>query len=275
MTQTTIKPYTMKTKLLNLKNVALFVLLAFSYTQVSIAQNTSSNNVADEMQRFTLEFISLDGLDVARELQLSFSSMTSDSFDDGYETKNLDVLADDLNLILDEELMLAQAYGPITEEKLVPLVLQSTGNYDFTIQLTSMDNMGDQSIRLRDKYTGNIYDLRSGDAFQFSSDSGFFTDRFEIFFKTQTLSHSQFELENIDINFIVNSNTMIINNPKNVKISNVEMYAISGQMVENKIIENENQRIEYTLSNMSTGIYIVSLITETKGVLTKKILVKK
>jgi hypothetical protein len=265
----------MKTKLLNLKNHGLFVLLAFCYTHVLIAQNTSSNNVADEMQRFTLEFISLDGLDVARELQLSFSSVTSDSFDDGYETKNLDVLADDLNLILDEELMLAQAYGPITEEKLVPLVLQSTGNYDFTIQLTSMDNMGDQSIRLRDKYTGNIYDLRSGDAFEFSSDSGFFTDRFEIFFKTQTLSQSQFELENIDINFIANSNTIIITNPKNVKISNIEMYTISGQMVENKIIENENQHIEYTLSNMSTGIYIVSLITETKGILTKKILVKK
>ena len=70
----------MKTKLLNLKNHGLFVLLAFCYTHVLIAQNTSSNNVADEMQRFTLEFISLDGLDVARELQLSFSSVTSDSF---------------------------------------------------------------------------------------------------------------------------------------------------------------------------------------------------
>ncbi|WP_426431662.1 T9SS type A sorting domain-containing protein [Winogradskyella sp. HB-48] len=265
----------MKTKLLNPKSIGLFMLTALCYTNVSIAQNSSSNNTSsDGMQRFTLEYVSLDGLNVTRELQLNFSSITSDSFDEGYDTKNLNVLADDLNLILDGELMTAQAYGPITEEKLVPLVLQSTGNHDFTIQLTSMNNMGDRSIRLKDKYTESIYDLRSGDAFQFSSDSGFFADRFEIFFKTQTLSQSEFELENVDINFITNSNTMIIDNPKNVKISNVEMYAISGQIVDNKIIENENQRFEYTLNNVSTGIYIVRLITETNSILTKKIIVR-
>lgn len=265
----------MKTKLLNPKSIGIFMLTALCYTNVSLAQNSSSNNTSsDGMQRFTLEYVNLDGLNVTRELQLNFSSITSDSFDEGYDTKNLNVLADDLNLILDGELMNAQAYGPITEDKLVPLVLQSTGNYDFTIQLTSMDNMGDQSIRLKDNYSGSIYDLRSGDVFQFSSDSGSFSDRFTVFFKSQTLSQSEFELENLDINFITNSNTMIINNPKNVKISNIEMYAISGQMVDNKIIYNENQRVEYTLSDMNTGIYIVRLITETNSILTKKIIIK-
>ncbi|MDY2586313.1 T9SS type A sorting domain-containing protein [Winogradskyella aquimaris] len=264
----------MKTKLLNQKNIWLFMLVLICYTSVSIAQNSSSNNSAsDEMQGFKLEFITLDGLEISRELRLSFSSITSDGFDEGFDTKNLNVLSDDLNLVLDGELMNAQAYGPITEDKSVPLVLQSTGNYDFTIQLTSMENMGDQSIRLKDNYTESVYDLRSGDIFQFSSASGSFEDRFNIFFKSQTLSQSDLELQGLNLNFINGSNTMIINNPKNVKISNIEMYAVSGQMVENKIFENENQRVQYTLSHMTAGIYIVRVITETNSILTKKIIV--
>ena len=81
----------MKTKLPNHNCFWYFILIVLCYGQISIAQNDTPNSSTTNMQGFTLEYINLDGLNVVRELQLSFDEVTSDGFDDGYDIKNLDI----------------------------------------------------------------------------------------------------------------------------------------------------------------------------------------
>ncbi|WP_422106937.1 T9SS type A sorting domain-containing protein [Winogradskyella sp.] len=263
----------MKTLLLKKRHILLLILIAFCYNTRIYAQG-ASGVTSDGKQSFTIAFNSLDGSNVTRELQLSFSEMTSDGFDEGYEIKNLEVLADDLNLILDNELMLAQAYGPINEDKVVPLVLQSTGNYNFTIQLTAMENMGDQSIRLRDNFTGDYFDLRGYEAFEFASDEGVFLGRFEIFFKTATLSQTDFESENIAIRYVNNTNTIAISNPNNKDVKRIEIFNVSGKKVYGNNTMNNERFINYKVNHLLTGIYIIRLVADNNTALSKKVFIK-
>lgn len=263
----------MKTRLLKKEQILFLMLLVFGYTQAFYAQN-SSNVAPDDMQSFTIEFNNIDGPEVRRELHLSFSETTSDGFDEGYDVKNLELMEDDLNLISNGEYFTSQAYSSITEDKVAPLVLQSSGSYNFTIQLTSTTNMGSQSIHIRDNFTGDYFDLRSGNAFEFSTEEGNFTNRFEIFFKTVTLSQTDFEIESIDVRYVNDTNSIIISNPKNFDIKSLAVYAISGKEVYGNNISNSDSLIKYQVRNLNSGIYILSLMTENNSTLTKKVIIK-
>ncbi|WP_111682408.1 T9SS type A sorting domain-containing protein [Winogradskyella tangerina] len=262
----------MKTILLKEKLILAMILIATSFSQVYYAQSSSDENF--EMQGFTLEFNSVNGPATSRTLELSFSESTSDDFDEGYDTKNLQLMQDDLNLLLNGEFFTAQAFSPITEEKIVDLALQASGSYNYTIELTDMENMGNQNLELRDNLTNTVFDLRSGEAYEFSSESGYFPNRFQITFKTTTLSQSDYEIENLDIRYVNNSNTISISNPTNIDVKGVEVFNISGQRVYTNTTLLNNSSISYNVNNLVSGVYIIRLVTESNTSLTKKVLVK-
>ena len=65
--------------------------------------------------------------------------------------KNTDINHDDLNLLLDGEHMTIQSYAAITNDKVVPLALKTSGNNSYSIKLTEIDNIAeDQEIYLKD-----------------------------------------------------------------------------------------------------------------------------
>ncbi len=262
----------MKTLLLKKRNILFLTFIAFFSAQ---AQN-STDSEADTMQTIRIEFNSVDGPQANRELQLSFSDYTSDDYDVDYDTKNLEVSNDDLNLSLNGEPMLMQAYGPITEDKEVPLILQTSGSYTYTIQLTDTENMGGQDVHLKDNLLGTYFDLRSGERYEFSSEAGNFPNRFQIVFKQQsvTLSQTNYELEGLDVYYALNRNKLVVLNSKNKKIRSIELYNIFGQSVYSNASINEESYSEIQLRNLSPGTYIIKLVTSENGVLTKKILAR-
>lgn len=230
----------------------------------------------DGMQTMKIEFNSVDGPEVKRELLLGFSEYTSDSFDLEYDTKNLDVLDNDLNLILNEDLMLQQAYSAITENKVVPLVFQSSGSYNFTIELTETDKMEGQEIHIMDVLLNIVFNLRDGEAYEFSSDEGYFPNRFVIVFKSQsdTLSQTNQEIENLNVYYAMNANKIIVLNPESQKVNSIELYNVFGQTVYSNQNIYQGNSIEVEPRNLTSGIYIIRLVTANNGMLTKKIIVK-
>lgn len=263
----------MKTLLLKREQILSFIILIFCASPLIKAQN-NSNDIAASVQSFRLEFNSVDGPSVTRSLQLSFSDNTSDNFDEGYDTKNLLLMQDDLNLLQNGEYYISQAYSPITEDKIANLVFQASGNYNYTIELTTMENMDNQSIRLRDNYTGEIFNLKNSGTYQFSSQQGYFEDRFEVFFKSEeTLSQTEFEIEGVDVRYLSASNTILVSNTNSSDVKDVEIYNISGQKVFSDNTVNDENLIKYELGKINSGIYIVKLVTEKNGLFTKKIIV--
>lgn len=229
------------------------------------------------MQKLRIEFNSVDGPLTRRELLLGFSEDTSDDYDYGYDAKNVEEYNDDLNLVLENELMTIQAYSEIAEDKVVPLVLKASGNYNYTIALTEIENITeDQDIYLLDNLTSNYYDLRSEQPYEFSSEAGEFINRFEIVFQelSESLSIIDQTIKNLNLYYAFKRNKIVVLNPKNKKIKSIEVYNVLGQSVYkiNRIYEGTYN--EFEVRDLSEGTYIIRLVTEENGVLTKKILVK-
>lgn len=240
-------------------------------------QNESEETEETLMQKLRLEFNSVDGPTTRRELLLGFSEETSDDYDYGYEAINVDGNDDDLNLILDNQLMTIQAYSSITEDKIVPLVLTTSGAYNYTIKLTEEENIAnDQEIYLRDNLTGEYFDLKSYEPYEFSSDAGEFTDRLEIVFHQQeneTLSQIDQDLKALNLYYAIGRKKIVVLNPTNEELKSIEVINMVGQSVQ-RINMFEGSYNEYEVTNLNTGTYIIKLTTATNTSITKKIIVK-
>ncbi|WP_439151017.1 T9SS type A sorting domain-containing protein [Winogradskyella sp.] len=267
----------MKTTLLKKENILCFIAFAFLSMQ-SISALKPLQNLPDTdeelMKRICLEFNSVDGPEARRVLQLAFSENTSDDFEVDYDIKNTNVAEYDLNIDFNGEPMTEQAYAQITEDKEVNLLFQTSGSFSFTIRLTATENMEENDLHLKDNLYGTYFDLKSGEAYEFYSDEGNYPNRFQIVFKQQSETLSQIDqtLDGLDVRYLTNTNTLSISNPNNKKIKSIELYDILGKSVYSNRISNTENTQDIQLNNLATGAYIIRLITEENGIITKKII---
>lgn len=242
-------------------------------------ENTTQNSTESEeslMQKIRLEFSSVDGPATRRELLLGFSDATTDAFDYGYDAKNTEVYDDDLNLILDNDNYTIQAYSPITYDKTIPLNLKASGTYSYTIKLTEIENIAeDQDMFIRDNLTNTYYDLRGEEPFEFTSESGEFTDRLELVFQQQSesLSLDDTVIDGLEFYYAMGRKKIVVMNPNNEELKGIEIMNMLGQTV-SRIDMFEGTYNEYDVPNLSTGAHIIKLVTATNASVTKKIIVK-
>ncbi|WP_179343244.1 LamG-like jellyroll fold domain-containing protein [Winogradskyella ursingii] len=232
----------------------------------------------DTMQRLRIEFNSVNGPETRRELLLGFSENTTDEYDYGYDAKNIEEYDDDLNLIMGDDLSTIQAYGPIVFDKVVSMAFKASGNYNYTIQLSESENVSvDQKVYLHDNLTGEYFDLRNDQPYEFSSEAGEFYSRFEVVFQDQnaeTLSTIDQEISELSLYYAYNRNKIVVLNPKNIELNSIDLYNILGQSVYSNQRVHEGSYNEYTTQNLATGTYIVKITAKNNAVQTKKIIVK-
>ncbi|MCB0382759.1 MAG: T9SS type A sorting domain-containing protein [Psychroserpens sp.] len=226
------------------------------------------------MQKIRIEFASVDGPATRRELLLGFSTFTSDAFDYGYEAKNTSVANDDLNLTLDDDLLLIQSYGSISEDKSVPLVLNASGNYNYTIRATSLEQIDEnQDVYLKDIVTGTYYNLRSEQAYEFSSEAGQNQTRFEIVFKNQddTLE-TQDSAYQYTLIYFNNDTSKLFVKGLQTDVDQILIINILGQSVMTfSNIKGEDLENGLDILNLNSGTYVVYLksnsTTKTKKII--------
>jgi len=242
------------------------------------ANSTDSNSSSEDeniMQKIRLEFMSVDGPAARRELLLGFSNFTTDAFDYGYDAKNSNENADDLNLILGDEVMLIQSYSPISDEKSVPLALNASGNYKYTIKATSFEYLNeDQEVYLKDNLTGAYFDLRSEETYEFSSETGVFQTRFEIVFKEEANALSTVENEyQYNLIYFNNATDKLFVKGLQSDVDQIILLNILGQSIkEFKSVKAQDLENGLEVSNLSSGTYVVYLKMNS-GVKTKKIII--
>lgn len=245
-----------------------------------ITQSTDSGSpIEDEfvMSKIRLEFKSQSGNDFRRELLLGFSEETTDDYDYGYDSRNTESYATDLSLMLDEELMMIQAYSQINQDKIIDLHLSVGSEGVFEIKATDFEDFSeDQDVYLRDNLTDNYHDLTSNQAYVFTSESGEFNNRFDIVFQnnSNTLTLSDEELENVKLIFASDNNKIIVLNPNRLDVDNITVYNTLGQLVYENATAFNSEYSEYNLEELSTGTYVVTMTTSNKVVITKKIIIK-
>lgn len=238
--------------------------------------NTSAQEEETLMQKIRLEFSTANSTESRRELLLGFSDDTSDDYDYGYDSKKASENATDLSLVLDDDLMLIQAYGPITTDKEVDLHLsiENTGNY--SIKATDfVDFSEDQEVYLRDNLTGIYHDLTIDQGYSFISDSGVFPDRFDIVFQQHsTLGTDENELDKVTIYYENNTNLLFINGLKDRSLNSLSLYNTIGQKVFSLNSYQNNPADGISVPALSSGVYIVDISTLEGDKFNKKIIIK-
>jgi hypothetical protein len=245
-------------------------------TKSKSTPKTPKAQQSTEMKKIRLEFNSVVGPKIRREVLLGFSETTTDGYDYGYDAECDEGSNNDFNLNLDGKNMNLQAYGPITADKVVSLNFKSSGNNTFEIKATEFENIDKkQDIYLRDNETGEYFDLTKDKAYGFSSTQGKFNKRFEIVFQSEKQSLST-EETTISENFIYyqNKTNTLYGKKLNTSIDKLAIVNMRGQTVlEFKNVSQETLNNGLKISNVATGVYLAWFKTKTGQVITKKIIV--
>ncbi len=211
----------------------------------------------------------------SRNFVLAFSDVATDGFDYGYDARTIDPQDEDMNSFIEDEKMVIQTYAPITDDKVIDLVFNSTGTYDYTLEIIELENIAeDQDIYLRDNLTDTYFDLRSGQ-YSFSSEfNGEDTERFDIVFQSgDTLDTEEFANDDTLI-FVNNTEDMLYVKGLTTQAKQLSITSMLGQNIKtynninNQVLENG-----INISSLSSGIYLVSVLTDNNQSIDKKVII--
>jgi hypothetical protein len=228
--------------------------------------NTEDNEV--ETNRFWLNLTNATG---------GFAQMAAgymfDATDgvDRYDGKNIntgDVL---LNSILDNADYTIQGKAlPFNPSDVIPLSYKITTAGNYTIAIDHVDGLftgGAQAIYLKDTLTATEHNLQTS-AYNFASDAGIFTNRFEIIFQSQLgIGNPSFTDNNVIIytqnnDFVVNTGTIVMDS--------IKVFDIQGRLLQEKKGINASQTSMG--SGLANQVLLVQIISEDGVMVTKKVI---
>jgi hypothetical protein len=166
------------------------------------------------------------------------------------------------SLNLDESIQLG-FYTAITGATLYKLSLaQLKGDFLTTTQ-----------VYLKDNLMHKVHNLSESD-YTFTSEVGEFNERFEIVFKSETLSDLkiQFNAKNLTIIELANGHVQFKTN-NNLNISSVKITDILGQTL--YLLNGSNPSEVYDLSKLSQTVYIAKVELSNGQIITKRVLKRR
>lgn len=211
----------------------------------------------------------------SRKILVTVDQNATLGYDWGYDAELYDNQVDDMYWLIEDNKYVIQGIHQISPDTVLPLGVNfgESGTQEITID--NLENVpAEADIYIHDKDLGLYHDLREG-AYNFETALGVFPNRFDIVFQNQeALSVEDAELVEADVSvfYDLDSENIMIKNPKNIAIESVEVYTILGQSIYglNELFTSSELKIE--TNGYSTGTYIVKIETETGG-FSKKILV--
>ncbi len=240
----------------------------------SFNENGSTENSENAIKMIRLEFRVSN--DLSRELVLGFSDSTSDTFDYGYDSRPNKFNSNDLATSLNGEEMVIQAFSPITDEKIIDLILSSSGDYDLGIRLLTTENIdSSQEIYIYDTETDIYFDIVNEEIYEFTAPEGKNPDRFKLVFKNnnETLSNNDSDINNNISIFVSSSDNKLYVKGLQEDVKALKIINLLGQEVTSIYGSIRKTTLESGLQmdDFKTGVYIVS-ITQNNGIdISKKI----
>lgn len=127
-----------------------------------------------------------------------------------------------------------------------------------------------QKIFMHDKLTNVYHDIKDG-VFEVELPAGNLRDRFEITFTDGKLSNDNNDLVYFEV-FQNNKNkTLTIKNPELLLIKECKLFDVSGKIIFNKLDLGNDESYEFATSNLSTGVYVVRMMTNNNQQIVKKV----
>jgi len=170
-----------------------------------------------------------------------------------------------------EALFVIAGVGEITDNLSVPLEIVVENNTSFNFQIDEW-NLDNQDVFLYDTLANEYYKL-GDEPIKIKLEKGTYTDRFFIRFKDEnaTLQVDSFLKNLLNTYYNKDSEEIVIKVPKDVVITDVELFSILGQKIGHWNM-NDNNDLKIKVKNIATNVYIVKVKTD-KGNITKKIII--
>ncbi|MCT4629950.1 T9SS type A sorting domain-containing protein [Winogradskyella sp.] len=234
--------------------------------------NITTQNQDDDRRKIRLGFTAPNTLH--RQLLLTEDENATSGIDWGYDGEYYATEYDDMYWLIEGQLFTIQGTDIIDENSSFPLGFHTNIDGVSTIGIDALENIDDDfDLYLLDNESGTNHNLRDGD-YEFYTESGVYLERFQIAFQSPTtLSTTEKELDQLDFYYAMNRKKIVVLNPTNIELKNIDLYNITGQKVDNYETWSGTYN-EYQINNLSAGTYIVKVNTLDNNVVTKKIIVK-
>jgi hypothetical protein len=231
-------------------------------------RNGNTTNDVVETNRFWLNLSNTSG---------AFSQMAAGYMADAtngvdvYDGKNINTGNVLLNSILDTTDYTIQGKAlPFNATDVIPLSCKITTAGQYTIAIDHVDGLftdGSQAIYLKDNVTNTEHNLQTG-AYDFTSDAGTFTNRFEVVYQTQLgIGNPIFTANNV---IIYNQNNDFVVNSGNIIMSSIKIFDIRGRLLQEKKDIHANQAtIKVGSANQ---VLLIQITSEDGEVVTKKVI---
>lgn len=208
-----------------------------------------------------------------RQLLQNFHGTATPNEDYGLESNMYSTLNSDAYWPQNSKKLVTQA-NAYDLDLAIPVVLNLNAQQLIRFRIFDVQNFDtNQPIYIHDKITDIYVDLQSQN-FEINLPAGNYTDRFEVVFvEANTLSTDEFAENNFNV--IQNNNTseLVILNPKKLDIENIKLYDVSGKIIFNKTVKNNNERLSYSTKNLSDGVYLVQTTLSNSNTTTKKVII--
>lgn len=208
-----------------------------------------------------------------RQLLQNFHNTATPGEDYGLESKIPEPLNSDAYWPQNTKKLVTQA-NAYDLDLAIPVVLNLNAQQLIRFRIFDVQNFDtNQPIYIHDKVTDMYVDLQSQN-FEINLPAGNYSDRFEVVFvEGNALSTDEFADNNFNIIQNNNISELIVLNPKQLDIENIKLYDVSGKIIFNEIVKNNNERLSYSTKNLSDGVYLVQTTLSNNNTTTKKVIV--
>lgn len=244
-------------------------------SSVFMRNNSSQDSTGSEDNRLKLRLNFTSANTIQRQILLTVDDRATFEYDWGFDGHLYDEQVDDMSWVIDDERYVIQGINNIdVQDTVLPISIKKSEGGDIVISIKEIENApNDLGIYLHDLEFDTYHDLKNSD-YEVNLLAGQYDNRYQIVFSdsSSSLSVSESELNQLSLYYAMGRNKMVILNPNNVELENIELYNIAGQSVYKNDILLEGSYNEYKIENLSTGAYIVKLNTINAEVITKKII---
>ena len=239
--------------------------------------NTSDSFVQEQFAKIRLGYNSSDNYH--RQTLLGFMNQYATSgYDNGYDGVSIETLTNDMYFINGIKKLNISGDGFFNVNNIYPLGIKNATAGNVTFVVDAKENFdANQEIYIYDNVTSTYNSIKSQN-YQVNLPAGTYENRFSLRFTNGiTLGTTNIEQNHgIKVTHSQSDNMINIKNVlQEVTVKSVALFNLLGQQVADWKIGNENQAdLQIPVSVVSTGTYIVKVITD-GGNVTKKILIKK
>jgi len=206
-----------------------------------------------------------------RHLLLLLRPDADETVQEGKEAQMYDELSSDAFWAIDDKKYSIQS-DAFFEDKRIPLGMKANTDSEFVVSIEANEYNAPTDVYLYDTVTETEYSLAT--AQNISLSAGNYIDRFEIRFKSSTLSIDNTIFTDFDTYYNSLSKELVVVNPTFLEIKKVTIFDVVGkQIYVKKVVKTEESQPKqhFSVQNVPSGIYIVKVTSKNNGIFTKKL----